>query len=349
MDIALFDFNLPDAAIALRPVRPRSAARLLHFTPQGLTHHTMAQLPTLLRAGDALVLNDVAVLPARLFGQRAGKTRLHEIVPSNMTPCAGTLHNYICFIKHSAALKPNDILHFSNSTTQAQVVQKLPDGTVELAFSDCLVALLQQVGRTPLPPYILKHRADDAADTTDYQSTIAQQPRAVAASTAGLHFDAPTLAALQAAGVSVHTITLEVGAGTFRPVNVDDITQHQMHSERAILSPAVAQALNATKAAGGRVIAVGTTALRTLESATLPNGQLQAFNNHTQLFVTPSYQFKFIDGLVTNFHPPRSTPLMLTAAIAGLDRLMQAYDQALAMGYRWCSYGDACLVWRGNA
>ena len=339
VEVSLFDFPLPEAQIALRPVRPRRSARLLHVRGPGVADAGVGDLPRVLRAGDVLVLNDVAVLPARLFGVHAG--RRYEVLPVSARGPAGEVCE--AFVKGSRRLRVGDVLEFAGEYS-ARVSGKDAEGTLQLVFSHDLPDVMRACGRTPLPPYILRHRADDADDVCDYQTAAAREPAAVAASTAGLHFDDVLHEALAAAGIGCETLTLAVGAGTFRPVKAEDTDDHSMHAEHACLSAQTAERLNRVRAGGGRIVAVGTTALRTLESAADASGTLHAFDADTALFVTPGYRFKCVDLLLTNFHPPRSTPLMLACAFAGYEHLMSAYTHALSAGYRWCSYGDACLL-----
>ncbi|HTH16679.1 MAG TPA: tRNA preQ1(34) S-adenosylmethionine ribosyltransferase-isomerase QueA [Magnetospirillum sp.] len=339
MDVDLFDFDLPRELIAERPVAPRDAARLLHVTTDGLADHIVRDLPALLQPGDVLVSNDTRVIPARLFGRRGEggvEVTLHERV---------ALDNWKAFARPAKKLKPGDTIRFTEDFT-AQVAEKGEAGEVTLRFDragDALMLALEETGRMPLPPYIRKGEAD-AADKADYQTVFAKAKGAVAAPTAGLHFTPELLAALDARGVRRLTVTLHVGAGTFLPVKVDDTKDHKMHSERGVVMPEIAQAVNAAKASGGRVVAVGTTSLRLLESATGEDGVLHSFDGATDIFITPGYRFRLVDVLMTNFHLPRSTLFMLVSAFSGLERMKAAYEHAKASGYRFYSYGDACLL-----
>lgn len=339
MDVDLFDFELPRELIAARPVTPRDAARLLHVAAHALDDRHVRDLPGLLQPGDVLVSNDTRVIPARLFGKRgdAGvEVTLHERV---------ALDSWKAFARPAKKLRLGDVVHFGDGFS-ATVAEKGEAGEVTLGFDragDALMLALEAHGRMPLPPYIRKGEADEA-DRADYQTVFARHKGAVAAPTAGLHFTPELLAALDARGVSRLTVTLHVGAGTFLPVKVDDTRDHKMHSERGVVSAEVADAVNAAKAAGGRVVAVGTTSLRLLESATGEDGVLRPFDAATDIFITPGYRFRLVDVLMTNFHLPRSTLFMLVSAFAGLERMKAAYEHAKASGYRFYSYGDACLL-----
>ncbi|HEX4111396.1 MAG TPA: tRNA preQ1(34) S-adenosylmethionine ribosyltransferase-isomerase QueA [Stellaceae bacterium] len=332
-----FDFSLPADLIAERPASPHDAARLL-VVGEGLADRAIRDLPRLLRAGDVLVVNDTRVIPARLIGSRgAAKIEL-------------TLHrdlgggNWRAFAKGAKKLKPGDRIDFADDFA-ARVLDKHAEGDVTLGFDcdgDTFRAALARYGHVPLPPYI--KRPDDAGDRGDYQTIFAARDGAVAAPTAGLHFTVPLLAALDAAGIGRATVTLHVGAGTFLPVKVADTEHHTMHSETGFIDAATAQRLNVARAAGGRVVAVGTTSLRLLESAARDDGTVMPFAGDTALFITPGYRFKAVDLLLTNFHLPRSTLFMLVAAFAGLGRMKAAYAHAIAHRYRFFSYGDASLL-----
>ncbi|MGE5476992.1 MAG: tRNA preQ1(34) S-adenosylmethionine ribosyltransferase-isomerase QueA [Bacteroidales bacterium] len=341
MDVDLFDFDLPRELIAERPVSPRDAARLLHVSGAALADLCVRDLPSLLQPGDVLVSNDTRVIPARLFGKRgeAGiEVTLHERV---------ALDSWKAFARPAKKLRPGDVVRWADDFT-ATVAEKGEAGEVTLCFDrsgDALMLALEAYGRLPLPPYIRKGEADEA-DRADYQTVFAREKGAVAAPTAGLHFTPDLLAALDARGVHRLTVTLHVGAGTFLPVKVDDTRDHKMHSERGVVTAQVADAVNAAKAAGGRIVAVGTTSLRLLESAAGEDGVLRPFDGATDIFITPGYRFRLVDVLMTNFHLPRSTLFMLVSAFAGLDRMRAAYDHAKAGGYRFYSYGDACLLER---
>ncbi len=341
MNVDLFDFDLPRELIAERPVCPRDAARLLRVAAGGLGDHGVRDLPALLQPGDVLVSNDTRVIPARLFGKRgeAGvEVTLHERV---------ALDSWKAFARPAKKLRPGDVVRFGGDFA-ATVAEKGEAGEVALRFNrsgDDLMLALEEHGRLPLPPYIRKGEADEA-DRSDYQTVFAREKGAVAAPTAGLHFTPDLLAALDARGVRRLTVTLHVGAGTFLPVKADDTRDHKMHSERGVVTPEVADAVNAAKAAGGRVVAVGTTSLRLLESAAGEDGLLRAFDGATDIFITPGYRFRLVDVLMTNFHLPRSTLFMLVSAFSGLEPMKAAYEHAKASGYRFYSYGDACLLER---
>ena len=343
MDVNLFDFDLPRALIAERPVSPRDAARLLHVQAGGLTDGVVGDLPHWLRPGDLLISNDTRVIPARLFGRKGEggvELTLHERTG---------LDEWKAFARPAKKLRPGDVVRFADDFS-ATVAAKGEAGEVLMRFDrggDALMLALDAYGRLPLPPYIRKGEADER-DRADYQTVFAREKGAVAAPTAGLHFTDSLLAALESAGVTRTTITLHVGAGTFLPVKVDDTKDHRMHAERGVVTPAVADLVNRTKAAGGRVVAVGTTSLRLLESAADDDGVLHPFDGPTDIFITPGYRFKLVDVLMTNFHLPKSTLFMLVSAFAGLDRMHRAYAHAMNCGYRFYSYGDACLLEREN-
>jgi S-adenosylmethionine:tRNA ribosyltransferase-isomerase len=336
-----FDFDLPRELIADRPASPRDAARLLHVAGGTLADLGVRDLPGLLRPGDVMVFNDTRVIPARLFGHRgqAGvEVTLHQRLAGD---------RWLAFARPAKKLKPGDTLAFAEGFA-AEVTAKGDGGEVELRFNRGgaeLMAALEAHGRMPLPPYIRKGEAD-SRDRADYQTVYARAEGAVAAPTAGLHFTPELLAALDARGVKRVAVTLHVGAGTFLPVKVDDTRDHRMHAELGVVTPETAAAVNAARASGGRVVAVGTTALRLLESAAAADGTLQPFDGPTDIFITPGYRFKLVDVLMTNFHLPRSTLFMLVSAFAGLETMRTAYDHAKAGGYRFYSYGDACLLER---
>lgn len=336
-----FDFDLPRDLIAERPAEPRGAARMLHVKADRLSDYKVADLPGFLRPGDIMVFNDTRVIPARLFGKRgeAGvEVTLHQRI---------ALDSWKAFARPAKKLRLGDRVDFGPDFS-AQVTEKGDAGEVTLRFGqsgEALLAALEEFGRMPLPPYIRKGLADER-DRADYQTVFASCKGAVAAPTAGLHFTPNLLAALDLQGVRRVTVTLHVGAGTFLPVKVDDTKDHRMHSEIGIISPDAAAAINAARDRGARVIAVGTTSLRLLESAADDAGRLHAFNAATDIFITPGYRFKLVDVLMTNFHLPRSTLFMLVSAFAGLDCMKAAYDHAKASGYRFYSYGDSCLLER---
>jgi S-adenosylmethionine:tRNA ribosyltransferase-isomerase len=339
--VELFDFDLPRELIADRPLEPREAARLLVIGSR-LEDRRIADLPRVLRPGDLLVFNDTRVIPARLVGRRGAATvdaMLHRELAAD---------TWRAFVKGARRLRPGDRVAFADDFT-AEVLEKNAEGDVTLRFDRggaALRAALERHGTMPLPPYIRRPRAGDPRDRLDYQTMFAKNEGAVAAPTAGLHFTQELMAALGDAGIEWLTITLHVGAGTFLPVKVVDTREHRMHSETGFLPEAAAAQINAAKAAGRRVVAVGTTSLRLLESAAGDDGRVAAFAGDTDLFITPGYRFKAVDLLLTNFHLPRSTLFMLVAAFAGLDRMKAAYEHAKAMRYRFFSYGDACLLER---
>ncbi|RAU21699.1 tRNA preQ1(34) S-adenosylmethionine ribosyltransferase-isomerase QueA [Paramagnetospirillum kuznetsovii] len=341
MKVDDFDFDLPRELIAERPAEPRGSARLLHVGAQGLIDGRVAELAGMLKPGDVMVFNDTRVIPARLFGRRgeAGvEVTLHQRV---------ALDSWKAFARPAKKLRPGDRVDFGHGFSAA-VVEKGEAGEVTLRFDqsgEALLAALEEFGRMPLPPYIRKGQADER-DKGDYQTVFARAKGAVAAPTAGLHFTPDLLAELDARGVRRVTVTLHVGAGTFLPVKVDDTADHRMHSEIGVISADAAAAVNAAKSAGGRVVAVGTTSARLLESAADETGCLHPFDAATDIFITPGYRFRLVDVLMTNFHLPRSTLFMLVSAFMGLDRMKSAYEHAKASGYRFYSYGDACLLER---
>lgn len=348
MRVDLFDFDLPETSIALRPAEPRDAGRLLVVQPgAALADRTVRDLPGALRAGDALVFNDTRVIPARLHG-----VRTRPGAPGQRTEAMLHLREgparWRAFGRPAKRLAPGDTLRFGDLT--ATVTEKGEAGEIVLDFDRAgpdLDAAIAAEGVLPLPPYIAGKRPADTRDTTDYQTIYARNPGAVAAPTAGLHFSESLLAELDAVGLKRHLVTLHVGAGTFLPVKAEDTEAHRMHAEIGILDTATAEALNATRAAGGRIVAVGTTALRLLESAANPDGTLAAFSGPTDIFITPGYRFRAVDALVTNFHLPRSTLFMLVSAFSGLDTMRAAYAHAIQAGYRFYSYGDASLLFPG--
>ncbi|MCB1538768.1 MAG: tRNA preQ1(34) S-adenosylmethionine ribosyltransferase-isomerase QueA [Rhodospirillales bacterium] len=336
MRVDLFDFDLPEGCIAKTPASPRDSARLLRVTPDALADMGVRDIPALLKPGDVMVFNDTRVIPARLHGRRgeiAVECLLHQAVDAQ---------SWLCFARPAKRLKPGQTIVFAPDFA-ARVGERTPDGQVLLTF-DCpdLFAMLERYGEMPLPPYM--HRRAGASDRTDYQTAYARHPGSVAAPTAGLHFTPKLLAAIDAAGARRVHVTLHVGAGTFLPVKADDTDDHVMHAEWAHVSEEAAAAINAARQAGGRVVAVGTTSLRTLESMADENGVLQAGRRETRLFITPGYRFRCVDVLMTNFHLPRSTLLMLVSAFAGRERMLAAYRHAIADGYRFYSYGDACWL-----
>ena len=357
MRVDLFDFELPEERIATRPAEPRDSARLLVIPSDGdFSGSVLRDLPGWLRPGDALVVNDTRVIPARLDGVR--------VRGENVSRVEATLHKreaddrWRAFMRPGKRIAVGDHVRFGDTSESmacllgsldADVVEKGEGGEVVLAFAFSGAALddaIARVGHMPLPPYIASKRGEDARDQDDYQTLFADKPGAVAAPTAGLHFTPALVAALEVAGVSVHRVTLHVGAGTFLPVKADDTVDHKMHAEFGIVTEATARALNAARASGGRIVGVGTTSLRILESATSVDGVVAPFAGDTSIFITPGYRFRAIDVLLTNFHLPRSTLFMLVSAFSGLDRMRAAYAHAIAANYRFYSYGDACLLFR---
>lgn len=362
MRVADFDFDLPEALIALRPASPREAARLLLVTPgEGTRDLTVGDLPSLLRAGDALVFNDTRVIPARLDGRREARTEGggdgHAVAVEATLHKRLSANRWSAFMRPGKRLKVGDRVRFGvtgdraceGAALDATLTAKGEGGEVELAFDlsgpDLDIAINTR-GHMPLPPYIAAKRPEDDQDRADYQTVYAREDGSVAAPTAGLHFTPELLARLAAAGVSQHFVTLHVGAGTFLPMKVDDTDDHQMHAEYGEVPAAVAKALNAVRAAGGRIICVGTTSLRLLESATTGEGIVQPWAGETAIFITPGYRFRAADGLMTNFHLPRSTLFMLVSAFAGQAQMREAYAHAIETGYRFYSYGDSSLLWR---
>ena len=344
MRVDLFDFELPQELIALRPARPRDAARLLHVPGAGpLGDLTVRDLPGLLRRGDVLVFNDTRVIPAQLEGTR-GAARIGATLHKRID-----LRRWQAFVRNAKRLHPGDTIDFANGV-QATAEARGDDGSWTLAFAgtEPVEVLLERAGQMPLPPYIAGKRPTDAQDQSDYQTMFAAKDGAVAAPTAALHFTPELMVALAEAGIGSETLTLHVGAGTFLPVKVDDTADHQMHAEWGTISADAAARLNAVRRAGGRVIAVGTTSLRLLESAATDDGMIQPFSDDTAIFITPGYRFKAVDGLMTNFHLPKSTLFMLVSALIGRERMQQAYAHAIAEGYRFYSYGDSSLLLPGT-
>jgi len=340
MRVDLFDFELPPDRIALRPVRPRDAARMLVVAGEGpFADRHVRDLPQLLRPGDVLVFNDTRVIPAQLEGRR-GEARIGATLHKRID-----LRRWQAFVRNAKRLREGDLIEFPAAVT-AIAEERLEDGSWTLRFEgdEPVEVLLERAGQMPLPPYIAGKRATDEADRSDYQTMFADKDGAVAAPTAALHFTPELMEALEKAGVGRETLTLHVGAGTFLPVKADDTQDHRMHSEWGRIDAAVADRLNAARAAGGRIIAVGTTSLRLLESAAGEDGLIVPFEGDTAIFITPGYRFRAIDGLMTNFHLPRSTLFMLVSALRGLERMQAAYAHAIEAGYRFYSYGDASLL-----
>ncbi len=332
-----FDFDLPDRCIAHQPARPRDSARLLVAGRAGREDRIVRDLPSFLRAGDVLVVNDTRVIPAQLEGRRGAA----KVGITLDRPLANG--NWHVLARNAKRLKPGDTITFANDVSAA-VRTRLENGDVELRFNGDPTA----AGVLALPPYINRPTGPTEADKTDYQTIFAEQDGAVAAPTASLHFTPDLLAALAAKGVSRVTVTLHVGAGTFLPVRTDDVTAHHMHPERGEISPKAAAAINAARKAGGRVIAVGTTALRLLETSVTEDGEIHPFIGETDIFLLPGHVFRSADLLMTNFHLPRSTLFMLVCAFAGEDRMKAAYAHAISSGYRFYSYGDSSLLERAS-
>ena len=342
-----FDFDLPEALIALRPHEPRDQARLLHVCSDRLDDLRIANLPDLLRPGDVLVFNDTRVIPARLKGRRLRGDAAVEIEATLLTRVEHRV--WTSFMKPGRRLAANDRLVFgADESLTGVVAEKRDDGQVLIRFDvggPTLDAAIREAGDTPLPPYIAQKRAPDARDRSDYQTVYARHDGSVAAPTAGLHFTEGLLSALSARGIELQFVTLHVGAGTFLPVKSEDISQHRMHSEFGVISPETALVLNETWERGGRVIAVGTTSARLLESAATDRHRIEPFHSETDIFLRPGHHFRAVDGLISNFHLPRSTLLMLLSAFSGYERVRNAYAHAIASGYRFFSYGDASLWW----
>jgi S-adenosylmethionine:tRNA ribosyltransferase-isomerase len=343
MKVDLFDFELPPERIALRPVRPRDSARMLVVrgddTP--FEDRGVRDLPRLLNPGDVLVFNDTRVIPAQLEGRRAdGEARIGATLHKRID-----LRRWQAFIRNAKRVKLGDQIIFGGGVT-ALAEDRFDDGSITLFFEgeEPVEVLLTRAGTMPLPPYIASKRRVDAQDLEDYQTMFAAEEGAVAAPTASLHFTPRLVDAIDAAGIGRAMLTLHVGAGTFLPVKADDTDDHQMHAEFGRISQATADQLNAARAAGGRIIAVGTTSLRLLESAVDADGIIQPFAGDTAIFITPGYKLRAVDGLMTNFHLPKSTLMMLVSALMGRDRMMAAYEHAIANEYRFYSYGDSSLL-----
>ena len=339
MRVADFDFDLPAERIALRPARPRDSARLLAVRGSDISDHQMLDLPGLLRAGDVLVFNDTKVIPAQLEGRR-GDASIGATLHKREGP-----REWQAFLRNAKRARVGDTIDFGDGVG-ASVVEKAEDGSALLHFhgEEAVELLLERAGRMPLPPYIASKREVDERDREDYQTMFAREEGAVAAPTAALHFTPRLLDALDAHGIGRETLTLHVGAGTFLPVKSEKIEDHRMHAEWGRIDAATADRLNDARRSGGRLISVGTTSLRLLESAADDDGTIQPFEGDTAIFITPGYRFKAIDGLITNFHLPRSTLFMLVSALMGLDVMKAAYAHAIDVGFRFYSYGDASLL-----
>ena len=339
MRVAEFDFDLPTDRIALRPARPRDAARMLLVEGERISDRRVLDLPDVLRPGDVLVFNDTKVIPAQLEGRRGeasvGAT-LHK---------RENLRSWWAFVRNAKRVRDGDVIEFG-SGVRASAVRRDAAGAILLHFhgDEPVELLLERAGEMPLPPYIASKRGADEADRDDYQTMFAREEGAVAAPTAALHFTDRLLQLLDERGVARETLTLHVGAGTFLPVKADDTADHRMHSEWGRIDRTTADRLNAARADGGRLIAVGTTSLRLLESAADGDGRIQPFEGDTAIFITPGYRFRAIDGLMTNFHLPKSTLFMLVSALMGLDTMKAAYAHAISESYRFYSYGDASLL-----
>jgi S-adenosylmethionine:tRNA ribosyltransferase-isomerase len=355
MRTSLFDFHLPPERIALRPVHPRDTARMLVVRPGAepeLEDKSVRDLPVLLAPGDALVINVTKVIPARLTGERrrgGAAASIEATLIRRIGP-----ERWRALVKPAKRLQEGDRIRFGHDgricllgTLDATVEEKRAEGQVVLRFDfhgAVLDEAIDTLGHMPLPPYIAARRDDDEQDRTDYQTVFAQHEGSVAAPTAGLHFTEDLLAAIRARSIAVHCVTLHVGAGTFLPVKAEDTDAHRLHAEWGEVPAGTADALNGIRLQGGRIVPVGTTALRLLESAADEHGKLRAFNGKTSIFITPGHRFRAADALMTNFHLPRSTLFMLVAAFSGLDCIHRAYAHAITAGYRFYSYGDACLL-----
>lgn len=339
MRVDLFDFELPSERIALRPARPRDSARLLLVEGNQISDRQVLDLPGLLRPGDVLVFNDTKVIPAQLEGRR-GNASIGATLHKREGP-----REWQAFLRNAKRSRVGDVIDFG-ADVHASVVEKAEDGSALLHFhgEEPVELLLERAGQMPLPPYIASKRATDQDDRADYQTMFARQEGAVAAPTAALHFTPSLLEALGQRGIGREMLTLHVGAGTFLPVKVDDTAEHKMHAEWGRIDAAAADRLNDVRSAGGRLIAVGTTSLRLIESAAADDGMIQPFEGDTAIFITPGYRFKAVDGLITNFHLPKSTLFMLVSALMGLDVMKSAYAHAIADGYRFYSYGDSSLL-----
>ena len=343
MRVDLFDFDLPAELIALRPAKPRDSARLLLVDGEEISDRAMLDLSNLLRPGDTLVFNDTRVIPAQLEGRR-GEARIGATLHKREGP-----RDWWAFVRNAKRLRVGDVVEFRNGV-HATVADRDEEGAVLLHFEgeDPVEILLERAGRMPLPPYIASRRPADQQDRDDYQTMFAREEGAVAAPTAALHFTPGLIERLEKNGIGRETLTLHVGAGTFLPVKADDTIEHKMHAEWGRIDEETAERLNTVRASGGRLIAVGTTSLRLLESAADESGIIHPFEGDTAIFITPGYRFKAIDGLITNFHLPRSTLFMLVSALMGLEVMNRAYAHAVEQKYRFYSYGDASLLLPGG-
>jgi S-adenosylmethionine:tRNA ribosyltransferase-isomerase len=348
MQLSDFDFELPEDRIALRPAEPRDSARLLEVRPDGaLLDYRVRDLPSLLRAGDILVINETRVISARLKGRRlragsdiAVEATLHQRASEGV---------WRALMRPGKKIAAGDQLWFGDLAARVTAKGEAGEFTLEFAVSGPeLDAAVDRVGEMPLPPYIASRRKQDARDQSDYQTVYARREGSVAAPTAGLHFTPELLEKLEASGVELARVTLHVGAGTFLPVKTEDLSRHRMHAEWGEITADTAMRINAARAAGGRVVCVGTTSLRLLESAAAEDGRLDAWTGETEIFITPGRRFRIADALMTNFHLPKSTLFMLVSALSGLDVMKAAYAHAIASGYRFYSYGDASLLWKAG-
>ena len=339
MRLSDFDFELPAERIALRPARPRDSARLMVVSGSAISDRSVRDLPEMLEPGDVLVFNDTKVIPAQLEGRR-GEASIGATLHKREGP-----REWQAFLRNAKRVRPGDTIEFGEHVA-ASLVEKHDDGSGLLHFhgTEPVELLLERAGRMPLPPYIASRREVDEADRSDYQTMFAREEGAVAAPTAALHFTPELLEALDARGIGREVLTLHVGAGTFLPVKSERIAEHKMHAERGRIDAPTAARLNAARAEGRRLISVGTTSLRLLESAADESGTIHAFEGDTAIFITPGYRFKAIDGLITNFHLPKSTLFMLVSALMGLEVMKAAYAHAVGENYRFYSYGDASLL-----
>ena len=339
MRVDQFDFDLPQELIALRPVVPRDAARMLHVAGGEISDRHVLDLPEILNPQDVLVFNDTRVIPAQLEGRR-GEAKVGVTLHKREG-----LRQWWAFVRNAKRVREGDTVEFGGGV-EATAVRRGDDGAILFKFlgEEPVELLLERAGTMPLPPYIASKRGTDERDREDYQTMFAKEDGAVAAPTASLHFTDRLVEAIDARGIARETLTLHVGAGTFLPVKAEDTADHKMHSEWGRIDAATAERLNAARAKGGRLIAVGTTALRLLESAAAEDGTIQPFEGDTDIFITPGYRFRAVGGLMTNFHLPKSTLFMLVSALMGLDTMKAAYARAIVNRYRFYSYGDSSLL-----